>query len=110
MKIIVTSRHFKAHESLVEYAEAAVTRLSRYYDGIVKCEVVLDFEKVRKSTKIAEVVVSVHRARLTAEERTDDFFKSVDGAVAKVLVQLKKYKDRLHAKDRREVRRIREKV
>ena len=110
MTINVTSRHFKAHQSLVDYAESAVERLERYYDGIIKGDVVLRYENARRSTKIAEIVVSVYRARLTAEERGDDFFKSIDGAVEKILVQLKRYKDKLHEKDRQEVRRIREKI
>ncbi|MBI2619917.1 MAG: ribosome-associated translation inhibitor RaiA [Ignavibacteriales bacterium] len=110
MTISVTSRHFKAHQSLVEYAEQAVKRLGHFYDGIIKCDVVLSYENPYKRTKIAEVIVSVYRSRLTAEERSDDFFKSVDGAMGKVLAQLKKYKGRLHHKDRQTVRKVNEKV
>lgn len=110
MAIIVTSRHFKAHQTLVDYAEDAVRTLSRYYDGIIKAEVILSFEKARKSTKIAEVILSVYRHRITAEGRTDDFTKSVDVAVGKALIQLKKFKDRLHNRDRKAVRRVQEKA
>jgi len=110
MTTTVTSRHFKAHHSLVEYAERAVDSLTHYYDGIIKCEVVLSYEKMRKSTKIAEVVLSVYRQKITATERSDDFEKSIDAAIGKILIQLKKYKERLHEKDRRTVRRVREKV
>ncbi len=110
MTINVTSRHFKAHQSLVEYAEQAVERLAHFYDGIVKCDVVLSFEKPHKSLKSAEVIVSVYRSRLTSEVRSDDFFKSIDGAIEKVLVQLKKYKDRLHQRDRKIVRKVNEKI
>ena len=110
MTITVTSRHFKAHPSLVEYAEAAMSSLERYYDGIIKCEVILSFERKRNSTKIAEVILSVYKHRIAAEERTEDFFKSIDAASGKALVQLKKFKERLHEKDRKTVRRVREKV
>ncbi len=110
MTITVTSRHFKAHSSLVEYAHRSVDGLARYYDGIIKCEVILSYEKIHKSTKIAEVKLSVYRHRIVSEERSDDFVKSIDAAVQKVLIQLKKYKDRLHDKDRKTVRRVREKV
>jgi len=72
--------------------------------------VILSFEKKRKSTKIAEVIVSVYKQKIMAEERTDDFLKSIDAAVAKILIQLKKFKDRLHKRDRRTVRQVREKV
>lgn len=110
MTINVTSRHFKAHESLVHYAGRAAERMTHFYDGIVKCDVVLSYEKTRKSVKIAEVIVSVYRARLTAVEQSDDFFRSIDGAMSKVVVQLKKYKDRLRHKDRKAVRKINEKI
>ncbi|HLE32529.1 MAG TPA: ribosome-associated translation inhibitor RaiA [Bacteroidota bacterium] len=110
MTVTVTSRHFKAHQTLVEYAEAAVQGLSRYYDGIIKCEVILSYEKKRKSTKIAEIVCSVYRHRITSEGRTEDFEKSIDAAADRVLIQLKKVKDRLHQRDRKAVRRVREKV
>src|SRR5574341_1442253 len=110
MLIHVTSRHFKAHPSLVTYAEEAVRELSHFYDRIIKGEVILSFEKAQNSVKSAEVKISVYNAILTATGRTEDFFKSVDVAVAKVLVQLKKYKSRLHERDRKAVRKVRQKV
>lgn len=109
MTTIVTSRHFKAHRSLVSYAESAVGKFDRYYDGITRCEVILQFEKSRKSVKIAQVIASVYRTRLKAEERTEDFEKSIDGAVGKMIGQLKKYKAKLRAKDRQKVRAVRDK-
>ena len=110
MKTNVTSRHFKAHEALVEYAEGAVAKLERYYDGILKCEVKLSFEKARNSVKVAEIILSVYRSKITALQTSDDFNKSIDGAVAKVLAQLKRYKEKLHFKDRKQVRRVQAKT
>ena len=110
MRIHVTSRHFKAHDTLVEYAEVEAAKLERYYDGITTCEVILKFEKPRKSDKIAEAIVSVYRTKLTGIAQSDDFFKSIDGAIAKVLVQVKKYKAKLRFKDRKAVRQVREKT
>lgn len=110
MIVNVTSRHFKAHETLVDHAKQSVETLTHYYDGIIKCDVVLSYEKAKKSMKTAEVVVSVARHKLAAEEQSEDFVKSIDGAVGKMLVQIKKYKERLRMKDRQTVRRVREKV
>jgi ribosomal subunit interface protein len=110
MNTTVTSRHFKAHETLVGYAEDAVERLGRYYDGIIKCEVKLSFEKSRNSVKRAEVILSVYKNKIAAIHESEDFHKSIDGAMDKVLVRLKKYKDKLHAKDRKEVRKVRAKA
>lgn len=106
----ITSRHFKAHETLLEYSENAVRQLSHFYDGIVRADVTLSYEKTRKSTKVAEVRLSVHNAVLVGIAKTDDFFKSVDESVGKVLVQLKKYKSKLREKDRTRVRKVRGKV
>ena len=106
----ITSRHFKAHETLNEYAENAVGQLSHYFDGIIRADVTLSFEKSRKSTKIAEIRVSVYNAVLVGVGKTDDFFKSIDGAVVKVLAQLRKYKSKLKKKDRTLVRSVRGKA
>jgi len=110
MVIHITSRHFKAHESLNEYAERAVEQLSRYFDGIMRGDVTFSFEKSHKSTKIAEIRLSVHGSVLVGLGKTEDFFKSVDEAVAKVLAQLKKYKSKIRKKDRTRVRSVRGKV
>ncbi|MEX2116377.1 MAG: ribosome-associated translation inhibitor RaiA [Bacteroidota bacterium] len=110
MNVIVTSRHFKAHESLVDYARNAVQRLTKIYAGLIKTEVILSYEKPHKSVKIAEVNVSVFKSKLSAHERSADFHLSIDRAFAKLRVQLKKYKDRLQDKQRAVVRRAHEKI
>jgi putative sigma-54 modulation protein len=110
MKINVTSRRFRAHPSLVEYATAAVEKLTKYYDGIIKSEVILEFEKARNSVKVAEINLSVHSAVMTARSGSEEFERSIDKTIGKLEVQLKKYKDRLRKKDRKTVRRVREKV
>ncbi|HAV22247.1 MAG: ribosomal subunit interface protein [Ignavibacteria bacterium GWA2_55_11] len=110
MTTTVTSRHFKAHASLNEYAVNTVEHLGKYYDGIIKAEVILKYEKARKSTKIAEINLSVYNAVLTGEAGTSDFFKSIDSAAMKLRGRLRRYKDKLHMRDRAKVRQIRDKV
>ena len=78
MNTTVTSRHFKAHETMVEYAEGAVAKLERYYDGILKCEVKLSFEKARNSVKVAEIILTVYKTKITSMQTSDDFNKSID--------------------------------
>ena len=110
MRTVVTSRHFKAHKTLVAYAERQAERLEHYYDGIIKCQIILKFEKTRDSDKIAEVIASVYNARLTGVAHSRDFFKSIDAAISKVTSQLKKYKEKLRTKDKKAVRRVRSKA
>jgi len=92
MKLSFTARHFKAPERLKDYAEKKVKRLEKYYDGILDCEVVLDYEKL---LQVAEIIVRVYGTRLTVVEKSDDIFKSIDLAVDKMERQLKKYKEKL---------------
>jgi putative sigma-54 modulation protein len=95
MKFTFTSRHFKAHETLKEFATSEIEKFNRFYDGIMKCEVILSFEKATNSVKTAEVVLKINNHHtITAKEKTDDFNASIEGAVEKVVSQLKKYKEK----------------
>lgn len=109
MNTTVTCRHFKAHEELVDYAKEAAEKLDHYYDGILKCEIKLSYHKAQNSVKVAEVIVAVYKHKMAAKVETDDYHKSIDAAIVKVLVQVKKYKEKLHAKDRVQVRRVQSK-
>jgi putative sigma-54 modulation protein len=110
MNTIVTCRHFKAHEELVDYAKDAAEKLDHYYDGIIKCEIKLSYHKAQNSVKVAEVILTVYKQKITAKVESDDYHKSIDGAIVKVLAQVKKYKEKLHAKNRVQVRRVQSKA
>ncbi len=109
MNIKITARHFKCHESLAEYTKNSIDELTRFYDGIIKAEAIFSFEKTHNSVKIAEISLTVYGNVLTSVGKSEDFLKSVDLAISKLKTQLKKYKEKLHSKDRKSVRRIREK-
>ena len=109
MDIKFTARHFKPHENLRDYAHDAVKKLERYYDGIVKSEIILSFERTRNSLKVAEIHLTVYGTLLKAVQKSDDYQKSVDTAVAKLERQLVKYKSKLHEKAKSKVRKIHEK-
>ena len=109
MNIKITSRHFKPHVSLTTYAEEAIAELTHFYDGIIKAEVIFSFEKSRDSVKKAEISLTVYGNLLTGIGSSDVYEKSVDIAIAKIKTRLKKYKEKLHEKDRKVVRKIREK-
>lgn len=98
MKFTFTSRHFKAHDTLKEFALSELEKINRFYDGVMKCEVILSFEKSTNSVKTAEVIVKINNHHtITAREQTDDFTTSIVGAVDKAVIQIKKYKDKLRS-------------
>jgi putative sigma-54 modulation protein len=95
MRTSISARHFKVTDELKEYAQREVQRLTRYFDGIVDCNVELSFQKKNKTS---EVVLTVHGNLLKASETSEDFRKSIALSVDKLEQQLKKYKGKLQDK------------
>jgi len=92
MRIIISSRHFKASKTLKDFTQDEVMRLKKYYDGIIDCEVVLDKQKEMRSCEIA---LKVYGNTLVASGNSDDHFKSIVNTVDKLEQQLRKYKAKL---------------
>lgn len=97
MDIRITSRHFKAETALKAYAEDKVSRLNRFFDGVVHCDVVFlnEHSKPNGTDKMVEIKLSVHDKILKAAETTDDYFKAVDKAIDKLEAQLVKFKQKI---------------
>ncbi|HEX2868010.1 MAG TPA: ribosome-associated translation inhibitor RaiA [Ignavibacteriales bacterium] len=95
MNIQITSRKFKAKDSLKDYIYAEVGALDKFNDSINDIEVILSYENLKDSTKIAEIILPIPGKVLTAKENSDDFKKSVSAAVTKIEKQLGKIKTRI---------------
>jgi putative sigma-54 modulation protein len=96
MSFIFTARHFKAHDSLRSFAEEESKKFSQIYDGIIKTEVILSYDKPENSIKHAEVIVHAkNNHTFTAKESSDDFMKSIVSSMEKVETQVRKFKDKL---------------
>ncbi|MFA7331175.1 MAG: ribosome-associated translation inhibitor RaiA [Candidatus Delongbacteria bacterium] len=96
MKTTVTSRHFRASDTLKSHAEGEVTRLDKYFDSIMECDVILSFDVHQNKT--AELAIHVPGERLVAEETSEDFYKAIDAAVLKLEKQVQRFKDKLKKK------------
>ncbi len=110
MNISITARHFKAHESLREYAFQEIQKLEKYYDGIISAEIIFSYEKAQNSIKNVELIVAVQGTVLKALDKSDDYAKSLDMAIDKMESQIKKYKDKHHQKNKKEIRKVRQKI
>ena len=96
MNFTLTARHFKAHDSLKEFAEAQADKITKFYDGVIRTEIILSYEKAQNSLKICEVIAKAAPLHVfTAKEQSDDFLVSIEAAVNKVTTQIKKYKDKM---------------
>ena len=94
MKINITSRHFKANDTLQEYIKGKLEDLSKYDEAILHADVILSFEDSANSVQRCEIILKLRDKTLTAKEDSDDFNKSVDMAVEKIETQVHKYKDK----------------
>ena len=110
MNVKFTARRFRAHPDIKEHAVEMVKKLDRFYDGIVSAAIILSYERVTKSVKMAEINLHVHGAVLTARGKSEDFIKSIDAAGAKLEVQLAKYKTKLRSKKKGTTPEINEEV
>lgn len=100
MRITFTARHFKPSQRLKAHAEEQVTKLKRYYEGILDIEIILDYVK---QEQVAELVAKVYGTRLAVVEKSGDMYKSIDLAVEKMERQLKRYKEKLHEFDKERI-------
>jgi putative sigma-54 modulation protein len=91
MRVTFTARHYKPSQRLKEYAEDEVTKMEKVFEGIINCDIVLDYQK---DIQIAEINVVVHGQKLTVIEKTEDIYKSIDLAVGKMERQLIRYKEK----------------
>lgn len=94
IKVNITSRHFRAHETIQEYIKSEIETLGKYHEDILHADVILSFEKSVNSVKNCEILVKLRDKILTTKESTDDFIKSIDKAIDKIESQLLKYKDK----------------
>lgn len=100
MNIQITSRKFKAKDSLKDLITSEVRTLEKFSDQILDVNVILSFTHLKDSIKTAEMTVQIPGKTFTVTGETDDFAKSITGAVSKAGRQLKKLKSKRIAKAR----------
>lgn len=98
MNITITSRKFRAKESLKSRIQDELQYLERFSDEIIDADVILSFTHLKDSIKTAEVKLEIPGRTLLVTESSDDFGKSIHQAVAKLARQLKNIKSKRKAK------------
>lgn len=92
MNINITARKFRAHDSLREFIKDEVSSLEKFYDQILDVDVKLSFVDTQVNIKTVEIIVKVPKQILVASSDTDDFKKSVNESIEKIIRQLDKLK------------------
>src|SRR4051794_34629832 len=107
----VTGRHVSVTDPIKEYAISRVEHLHLDYPRIIEAHVILDVEKHRHAAEI--ILHCNNHITIEASHETDDMYASIDGVIAKIAQQMRKYKTkimRLHRPRRHEVQHFDEHV
>lgn len=100
MNIQITSRKFRAKDSLKQFIHKELQSLEKYNDEILEANVVLSYTHTKDSIKTAEIIIKIPGKVLSVMETTEEYSKSVNLAVEKLIRQLKKEKTKKIAKVR----------
>lgn len=98
MQVTFTGKHVQITDREREYAEKKLQRLARYFSSVRDAHVM---HSVQRNWQIVEVQLDLNGTLVRAEERTSDFYASVDAVTDKLEEQVRRLKDRMkHHKGR----------
>ncbi len=100
MKITVTFRHMETSPALQEYVAHRIDLMSKFLIKPTDVHVIMSVEKHRHR---AEVVLHEQNFRATADEVSDDMYKSLDVALDRIVTQVKKHKEKIQEHQKRHV-------
>ena len=103
-QIIIKTHHDEMSPSIKEYVEKKLNKLDHFFDKIEEIQIDLDVEKFpsEEDRQIVSATVLVPGSALIARESSKDLYASIDIMVDKLQRQLKKYKDKLRLKNRKQ--------
>ncbi|MDB6173555.1 MAG: sigma 54 modulation protein/ribosomal protein [Chthoniobacteraceae bacterium] len=107
----VTGRHVSITEAIKNYATGKVEHLHLDYPRIMEAQIILNVEKHRHSAEI--ILHCNNHITIEATHETDDMYASIDGVIAKIAQQMRKYKTKImrsHRPRRAEVQHFEEQV
>ncbi|GMR04730.1 MAG: ribosome-associated translation inhibitor RaiA [Thermodesulfobacteriota bacterium] len=92
MHVNVTFRHMESSDALRKYAEEKSARLEKYLFEPIEVHWVLSVEKIRH---IADATISANGITVKAQEATQDMYSAIDMVIDKLLIQVKKHKEKV---------------
>ncbi len=94
MQMIVKGRNINVTEPLREYAVEKVTKVTRYFDRIIKTEIVMSVEKNPKIQENQVVEVTIHSSwpLIRAKESSNDMYQAIDLVTDKLERRIKQMK------------------
>lgn len=102
MNIQITSRKFRAKDSLKDFIKGEIKSLERFNDQILDVNVILSFTHLKYSIKTVEIILQVPSKTISVTTSSSEFEKSVSQAIDKIEGQLRKIKTKRIARKKNE--------
>jgi len=94
MNTSFTARHFDASKRLHNHSLEAVQKLTKFYDAILDCNIIMQPTNDHDDPQGAELSVVVKGDLLQATEKGPTYEHALNKAIDNMSRQLKKYKDK----------------
>ena len=104
MHLSIQGRHLLMTPALNEYVKNKLKKIKYYFDHIIHVHVVL--EVMKKVDHIAEVTITVERHHFHNKVKSDDMYRSIDMLFDKIEIQVRRYKEYLIDKRKKNQRAI----
>ena len=95
MQVKVTFRNTDVKDDVKKRAEEKVLKIKKFMMSPIQVSFVLSQDKLNH---FAELTVIGDGAHLTSSVIAKDYFAAIDDSIDKIIVQLKKYKDKIKTK------------
>ena len=102
MLVTVNGKNVEVTDALQEYADKKVSKIAKFFEKSPRgAQVTLSTERGKH---IVDITIQVDGLLLRGEERTNDMYASIDGAIDKIESQVHKYKTKINRKFREDNR------
>lgn len=96
MNITINGKNIEVTNALREYAEKKVAKITKFFEkNPIGAQVTLSTERGKH---IVDITVQVDGLLLRGEEKSNDMYASIDGAIDKIERQVQKFKTRINRK------------
>jgi len=100
MKVTVKGKNIEVTEALRDYAEKKVAKIVKFFEkSPISAQVTMSTERGKH---IVDITVQVDGLFLRGEEKSNDMYASIDGAIDKIERQVHKFKTKINRKLREE--------
>jgi putative sigma-54 modulation protein len=99
MNVNIQTVHFDADVKLLDHINSKVSKVAQFHDKITKVDVYLKLDNIvhQIKDKIAEIRIHIPGHDLFVKQSSKSFEESFDNALASVITQIKRRKERLAA-------------